>query len=193
MANNVYDIITLDDMKGELRRERGDISLDREIERAMETAVAHVSGRTCLPLIATQKHARLYDRSRSQSTKPIHPPDPWIVSVQNILYYMPDEEWSDVPTGTIAGADVSLRDINGQKFIDPPDGGWPEMYQSPRSDLARFLVDYTADFTITHETAYLRSAIILVARDIFQGTDAYMARGSSAEALISKWTRRGAI
>lgn len=190
MATDPLAILSVADMRGELRDAEADAS---NVTQAIRGAVSHVQKRTGLPLLRVEETQQIilptYPGGRDYSIRFYAPS---ITSVTAITYWLTTQTFDEEPAGTI---DVStlgrlvvepayLIDPSGYAVQYPPADGWPEMLFNRCSQM---LFTVRREFTIDDESEALKSAIILVARNLYLGYRESLDGNETFEALLDPW------
>jgi len=189
VATDYLSILSLDQMKSELRLDGVD-DLDAAITSQIRAAGSYVAQRTSLPIISQE---RTWDIECFPPEKvPIDIPFTHVYEVPVINYWDNDGDYREAPNRQINGGDlgrvVPYRiDVHYGAHIYWPVGGWPEAMESnglPRIEIVcRRGLNPVADA--------IRQAMILVARDYFEGHRNFPPGGHSVDILLRPFIRMG--
>ena len=166
MAATALDIVSVPDMKEELRIPGATTSQDALLKRQIESAVSYCQHSLRAPLVDVVDVYRL--TPVSGTTAPLIFAAPALKSVENLEYWTPAGSKIDDPDGSILPADLGrlvheLYDWQTHALY-PTSSGWPETLPD-----TVFLLSAKRGIDITPETAALRSATILLVRTLYDG------------------------
>ena len=162
--------------------------------RAIKGAVSHVARRTNLPLIVSTDRIQIVTpRDISGTDSAICFYSPYVTAVTEAVYFDTDQEFGEEPTGSIVVATLGRRAYEPPYLIDrkgwnvqyPPPDGWPDMLF--KDGINQMVLTVTRDFNIDEKSESLRSAIILVARNLYLGFRDSLDGNEAFESLLFNW------
>ena len=162
MADSALQVVSVAEAKRTLRV--ADSDDDTLITACIEAGVSYVIKKSNIPLI---------DRTvELEATRPAKVSDPiclwtqrFIKSVDSAVYFAPDDAFRDAPGGSIASADLGRVELAPLgTVVYPPADGWPAIKSS-----SKFEFTVTAGFDIDENSKALRQAVILAAREFYEG------------------------
>ena len=166
MVSRALDVLSVDEMKMELRIPSEVIDHDQLIERHISSAVAEITGYLHRPIVDTTKW--------TAAAKPsmIMNPVAWIGyptrSVGSIHYWLPGQTSAENPNGHLSFQDLG-RSLRGrtrwQHFRYPPSTGWPTT--APNSPL---VIEYIDGLHIDSHNFMIKQAIVLLCRSFYDGS-----------------------
>ena len=161
MATTNDDLVTIAQVKLELRIPASTTSQDDLLAAQIDAAIALISAEQRTPLI---------DETVTIQVDPATGDDPLVFaavglkSVSEIRYWTPSASLRDLPDGRIAGADLGrVLSDRRRPGVYPPDGGWPSTLSTSRFEVA--FIRGTSDSKIP---AY-RAAVITAVRHLYDG------------------------
>ena len=189
MAATALDIVSVPDMKEELRIPGATTSQDALLKRQIESAVSYCQHSLRAPLVDVVDVYRL--TPVSGTTAPLIFAGPALKSVENLEYWTPAGSKIDDPDGSILPADLGrlvheLYDWQTHALY-PTSSGWPETLPD-----TVFLLSAKRGIDITPETAALRSATILLVRTLYGGYRAIRSNEAFLE-ILQPFKSRGYI
>ena len=166
MAETLDQILSIEDLKGELRIPDRVTSMDSTLESQRLTAVNFVSQHIGVPLL-----------DRAETVNSIRPEDPehplvlrvrGVRSVARVDLWTPAGELRLAPNQRYNAGDLGRLVASHDRFyLWPPVGGWPEILQGSFIEVT---VIRGLDFSDhEHEHMALRHAVVLVCRQLFDG------------------------
>ena len=162
IATTPLEVVSLAEMKSELRLPSTENSLDTLISGLIASAVRSVADITDRPLVA-RPHVHVLERFPPENC-PIRLPYQFVSSADRIVYRTPTDSLRTAGTGMIPAADLGVmeRRPDGDGFdLYWPEDGWPEIL--PRS---RPQVMLTMGWDAGGAAAL---AVKLMVRDAFDG------------------------
>ena len=190
MASSALEIVSLETMRSELELASDDDFDDDSITIAITDAVSFVAYRIGLPLIAVTETLRCYLPTMIKDDVPIYFEAKAVTAVNQIGYYLTTQKQREEPTGVIAGNALGRHVKEGRFDIDnwifPPATNWPEMLEVDRTREVH--IEVAREFAIDDKNRQIRSAVILAARDIYNGQRESYGQSSAFENLIIKYT-----
>lgn len=161
MAETTDDILTLDQIKAELRIPPGVTSQDALLQSQIDAAIAFISQEQPAPLI---------DETVTIQVHPVTGNCPLLFaavglkSITGINYWTPAASLRDAPDGTIAGADLGRVVADRRRpSVYPPASGWPVAL-----DGSRFEVVFVRGIEDALIPAY-RGTCITFCRHVYDG------------------------
>lgn len=166
MAATALDIVSVPDMKEELRIPGATTSQDALLKRQIESAVSYCQHGLRAPLIDVVNVYRL--TPVTGTTAPLIFAAPALKAVEHLDYWTPTGSEIAAPNGRIGGADLGRLAFGRYDWqthgLSPTTSGWPETLPD-----TVFLLSAKRGIDITPETAALRSAVILLVRNLYDG------------------------
>ena len=161
MADSAIQVVSVAEAKRTLRVTDSDD--DTLITACIEAGVSYVMRRANIPLI---------DRTvEIEATRPAKVADPvclwqrFIKSVDSVVYFETDDAFRDAPGGSIASADLGRVELAPLgTVVYPPADGWPAIKSSSKLEFT-----VTAGFDIDENSKALKQAVILAAREFYEG------------------------
>ena len=186
MAASVTDIISLDEMKTELRLPTDIDDHDGMITSQMNAAASFLSRYISVPLIDVTETVH---GTPQKSDKPIPIRARALKEVSEIRYWSENGSLRTAPDETVDTNDLGRIDSKDEPWnlVYPPAAGWPD-----RLDGSVFELDVVRgiDFDPTDhpETQALKQALVLLVRQLYDGFHEFTAT-NAVMALIAPWRR----
>jgi len=165
MATKPLDVVSLALMKQELRIGAREDSQDALLTDHIETGVGFVSDRIVAPLVEAGETVEAPRRGPEQ---PLCVAGRYIKRITAIRYWTPSAALRTDPDGEVMTATLGRqRDRDHRaRLVWPPALGWPELLPA-----SCFEVEVVRGIDITTETRALAKAVILCARQLYDGYD----------------------
>ncbi len=161
MADTDTDIITLADIKRELRLDDVDVEFDDMITAQITSAIAFCSAFIGRPVLSASASIDVLPPPAPRGILSIYAPD--IIAVDSVKFW-PVGSAEELPPNTIALADRRYIH-NGCAKLWPPAAGWPS-----RTSVSGCLrVAYRAGITSVASLAIIRQAVVLLVRPLLAG------------------------
>ena len=161
MAASNDDILTVAQVKAELRIPTGTDSQDALIQSQIDAAIAFISNEQASPLV---------DQTETIQVEPATGDSPLVFgcaglkSVTEIRYWTPAASLRDAPDGTIVGSDLGrVVADRRQPSVYGPGGGWPQTLDGSRIEIV--FIRGTEDSKLP---AY-RAAVTTAVRHLYDG------------------------
>lgn len=166
MAATALDILPLDLMRQELRIPDGVVSQDAMLARQIESAVSYIQHSLRAPLVDVTDVYRL--TPVTGTTAPLIFAAPALKAVENLAFWTPAGSKIAAPNGRIDGAALGRLALGRYDWqthgLSPTTSGWPETLPD-----TVFMLTVTRGLDISPETAALRSAVVLLVRQLYDG------------------------
>ena len=189
MAATAEGVVSLAEIRTELRIPSGETSFDGMLRFQIPDAVSWVEWQTHLPLV---DRTELFYLGGAGST-PVLLPAPFIREVTRVRYWSPDGALRSDPDGTIAVSDLGRTQVqpprsgrlDGGLAVWPPAAGWPSVLGGSALEFR-----VRRGFVLTAETRGVRSPVIAAVRQLHDGST--VIRNTLAmDALLSPWRYYG--
>ena len=181
MAATALEVLSLDELKAELRIEDDDTSHDALLTGIISAGVSFVSRFLRAPLVDTAETHRC---TRPGDDRPLAIRADAVQSMAAVRYWSDGTALREAPDGTIAVADLGRRVQVARYFcIYPPADGWPLVETESMLE-----VDLTRSITLTARTVALKQAVILACR-AFYDAEPMIKPTAAMYALIFPWRR----
>ena len=133
MAASNDDILTVEQLKMELRIPASTISQDDLLQRQIDAAISFISNEQRAPLIDESETLRLEPATGDNA---LSFAAVGVKSVTEIRYWTPSSSLRDAPDGTIAVADLG-RVVADRRCVSVygPSSGWPEVLSDSRFEV----------------------------------------------------------
>ena len=182
MAASATDVVTLADLKRELRLDPADASQDDVLTLHIEDAVSYVAAYVAAPLV---------DREAVEWMERPAPAEPLLLHRQHVKavgvrYWSAAGALRSEPDGQIAPADLGRITPVGRVYTEvwPPAAGWPAVH-----DGSRLRVAATIGLDLDAASKGIRQAVICYARGRYDG--AYAEAQDAIFALLAPWRTVG--
>ena len=181
MAASNDDILTVEQLKQELRIPPSTTSQDDLLQRQIDAAIS---------FIGNEQRAPLIDQSETIRLEPVAGDSPLVFAsvgvkaITEIRYWTPSVTLRDAPNGTIAPGDLG-RLVPDRRFasVHGPVDGWPEVLSD-----SRFEVVFVRGIEDALIPAY-RGAVVTYCRHVYDGfreirpTESFVRLSRSAAAM----------
>lgn len=183
MASSVTDIISVDDMKTELRLPLDVKDHDEMIKSQMSAAASFLSRYISVPLIDVTE--TVHGIPPLDSSKPIAIMAVALKEIESVRYWSPGGALRLEPDQTIAKADLGRTEKrpDGWNMVWPPADGWPERL---KNSMYEFRVTRGVD--IDDSTKALAQALVILVRQYYDGYHEFSPT-NTVMALIAPWRR----
>ena len=183
MAGTATDVVTLDEIKAELRIDAAVSDHDTLLTGHIEAAVSFVSRHVDAPMVDVDE--TIYVPRPGGASLPVSFVALAVKSVESVKYWtFANSTLRDEPDATIAGGALGRLVSHGRhNLLYPPADGWPEALQG-----SLLAVQVKRGLAIDATTKALKQAVILCVRQFYDGyreirpTEAFYA-------LIAPWRR----
>ena len=166
MAASATDVLSVSDMKEELRIPGATTSHDDLLERQIESAVSFIQVSLRAPLVDEVDVYRLEPVAGMR--EPLIFGAPALKRIENLEFWTTSGSSISDPDGHIDGADLGRLAFGQYDWqthgLYPTSSGWPDTLPD-----TAFQLTVTRGIDITPETAALRSATILLVRQLYDG------------------------
>ena len=160
MAAGATEILSLEDAKREFQVESSDVSEDSRVGDIIHQAVALVARLSGLPLVDRDSDVQVYLAGMHD---PILLPQ-HVKSINSVKYWENEDEFRLAPTHTLSATLGRFQPVEFEGTgLYPPADGWPRAY------LDMLLVDVKIGYDLDGTNKDIRTAVILVARQIYLG------------------------
>ena len=182
MADTATEVVTLDEIKAELRIDAAVSDHDALLTGHIEAAVSFVARHVDAPLVDVAE--TIYAPRPSGASLPVSFRVLAVKSVESVKYWTPASALRDDPDGAVAKGDLGRLVSEGRhNLLYPPADGWPEALQG-----SLLAVQVKRGLAIDATTKALKQAVVLCVRQFYDGyreirpTEAFYA-------LIAPWRR----
>ena len=182
MAASVTDIISLDEMKTELRLPTDIHDHDGMITSQMKAAASFLSRYISVPLIDVTEI--VYGKPK-KSDMPIPIEARALKEVSRIRYWSENGALRTDPTESVDTNDIGRIDSKDEPWnlVYPPASGWPD-----RLENSLFELQVVRGIDIDDETEALKQALVLLVRQLYDGFHEFTAT-NAVMALIAPWRK----
>ena len=160
MATSADEILTVEQVKAELRIPPGTTSQDQLLQSQIESGIAHISHGLPAPLI---DETLTVDVEPVRGDSPLAFAAPGLREVTAVKYWSPNGALRLDPDGVIAGADLGRFDAGRPAQVYGPASGWPEVLSG-----SAMRVVYVRGVAAAKVPAY-RAAIVSFVRHSYDG------------------------
>ena len=163
MASSGVDIVSVADMKQQLRIPTGSVKHDAMIGRQIEQAASFIAAAIDRPIVAENETFEIEPAADSDGALFI--PGRYVSAVSEIRYWTPAGTLRLDPDGTIANLGRFRAAGARGAYQWPPAGGWPETL-----DGSRYELDITREFDpATKAARAIAAALVVLVRQLYDG------------------------